>query len=145
MPVPSVLAATTRPLLPSNPARALPFLLQSVPDPTRAGRPWRLGLAAPPSSPSPSSSLPPPASKVMPLATQPHHPTFSLNLPHFIPCAAPPGIPLPGIPRRSAGRSVRFFPFAGRKRALIVRCRVVPQQIGSRPEFGRIPAPNLVL
>jgi hypothetical protein len=84
-PVSSVLAATTRPL-PSKARTGPPiFLLQSVPDPTRAGRPWRLGLAAPHSSLSPSSSPPPPASKVMPLATRPPAallseptPTFSL-------------------------------------------------------------------
>nr|CAB3493642.1 unnamed protein product [Digitaria exilis] len=47
--------------------------------------------------------------------------------PHFIPCAAPPGIPLPGIPRRSAGRSVRSFPFAGRL------CR---RRLGVGPSLG---------
>lgn len=74
------------PLLPPPKAGTSPSLpfLQSVPnsDPPRAGRPWRLGLAARPSTSSPSpasSSPPPPASKVMPLATEPHLP-FSLFL-----------------------------------------------------------------
>jgi hypothetical protein len=65
-----------------------------LPDPTRAGRPWRLGLAAPPSSPSPSSSRSPPASKVMPRpATQP--PSALLYEP-------PPFFP---APRRASGDS----------------------------------------
>nr|CAB3498926.1 unnamed protein product [Digitaria exilis] len=119
----SVLAATIRPILPTEGPQEPSPSSNLFPIRPEAGRSALLAiaflLAASPCLQGNAARDPAPPSALL---SQP---------PHFIPCAAPPGIPLPGIPRRSAGRSVRSFPFAGRKRALVVRCRVVPQKIGS--------------